>query len=394
MKGLFCYDGPLKKDKEGNYYGIALNNNTFSRYYSIASHLSVVINTKYMDEEFNRKKYSKINLDNFDVIPIPKILSFKGFLTKRRMIRKQLYEEINKADFVIARLPSLIGYESVEISERIGKPVLIEIVGCPWDSFWNHSLQGKIMAPYMYIRLKKISAKAKQVIYVTNEFLQNRYPTKGTSTNCSNVVLNRLDEKNLAKRLSKITSMNKLDKIIIGTTGAVNVRYKGQQHVIKALGELKKKGITKYEYQMVGGGDPSHLQRLAKKYDVINQVKFMGTLSHENVFEWLDNIDIYVQPSETEGLPRALIEAMSRGCPSIGSDAGGIPELLESSYLFQHGVNTTQNLCRILFNMNKRSMCVQAKINFEESKKYERNIIEKRRREFLTQFKASITTNL
>jgi len=51
----------------------------------------------------------------------------------------------------------------------------------------------------------------------------------------------------------------------------------------------------------------------------------------------LDDVDIYIQPSRQEGLPRALIEAMSRGCPAVGSTAGGIPELLSPECLHQPG---------------------------------------------------------
>jgi glycosyltransferase involved in cell wall biosynthesis len=36
-------------------------------------------------------------------------------------------------------------------------------------------------------------------------------------------------------------------------------------------------------------------------------------------------------PSRTEGLPRALVEAMARALPSVGSAVGGIPELLDES---------------------------------------------------------------
>ena len=49
--------------------------------------------------------------------------------------------------------------------------------------------------------------------------------------------------------------MQKSSKIVIGTAAAVNVKYRGQQYVIEALGELKKQGITNYEYHLVGGGE-------------------------------------------------------------------------------------------------------------------------------------------
>jgi glycosyltransferase involved in cell wall biosynthesis len=42
--------------------------------------------------------------------------------------------------------------------------------------------------------------------------------------------------------------------------------------------------------------------------------------------------DIYCQPSRSEGLPLAIMEALMAGLPVIGSDVGGIPEAVETGY--------------------------------------------------------------
>src|SRR5699024_751834 len=151
---------------------------------------------------------------------------------------------------IIARLPSSIGELAIRYAKKYNKPYLVEVVACPWDSLWNHSIIGRIMAPYSYLKMKRSVRNATYAVYVTNSFLQRRYPNKGYMTNCSNVALKEYDEESLQKRINKINEMNN-NKVIIGTTAAVNVKSKGQQYIIKALGILKKQGISKYEYQLV-----------------------------------------------------------------------------------------------------------------------------------------------
>ena len=81
---------------------------------------------------------------------------------------------------------------------------MIELVGCAWDSFWNHGLAGKILAPYLFMRTKREVKRAPFVVYVTSEFLQKRYPTRGVNTNISNVKLNKQNPEDLARRIEKI----------------------------------------------------------------------------------------------------------------------------------------------------------------------------------------------
>ncbi len=47
----------------------------------------------------------------------------------------------------------------------------------------------------------------------------------------------------------------------------------------------------------------------------------------------LDSADLFVSPSRQEGVPRAMIEAMARGLPCIGSSVGGTPETLPQEFL-------------------------------------------------------------
>src|SRR5699024_6103659 len=106
---------------------------------------------------------------------------------------------------------------------------------------------------------KKTVKNADYAVYVTNEYLQNKYPNQRKTTNVSNVSLKEFDDSVFKKRLRKIKKSEN-DKIILGTAAAVDVVYKGQKYIIETLGKLKKEGITNYEYQLTGGGDQSFLK--------------------------------------------------------------------------------------------------------------------------------------
>lgn len=385
MRVLFCHDGPLRKDEDNNFYGISHNDETFKRYYTIAENLAVLIRVVDISEEAAQKRFSKITVNPIEIIACPNLSSIRGFLNNKKA--KAVIElEVIKSDYIVARLPSLIGFSAINYARKHNKPYLVEVVACPWDASWNHSLEGKIAAPYMYFSTKKRVKAAPYAVYVTNKFLQNRYPCAGKHVACSNVSLPDIDETVLEKRLAKIDSMPVDKPKIIGTIAAVNVRYKGQQYIIKALGKLKKEGIDNIEYHLVGAGDNSYLKSVAKKYGVETQVQFLGSIPHKEVFDWLDAIDIYVQPSRQEGLPRALIEAMSRGLPSFGAYTGGIPELLSEEFIFSNSYKNIDEICTILKKFDKESMHNQARINFGTSKLYAKEIIEKRRQDFFGLF--------
>ena len=153
--------------------------------------------------------------------------------------------------------------------------------------------------------------------------------------------------------------------------------------MIRSIAELKKEG-KKFEYHLAGGGDNAYLRALSIKLGVEEQLIFHGMLPHEKVFDFLDGIDIYVQPSKLEGLPRALVEAMSRACPALGTAVGGIPELLDRDCLFRAG--NVREITGLLKKLDKRKMEQWACRNFEKSKLYEREYLEQQRDKFIQFF--------
>ncbi|MFZ0256017.1 MAG: glycosyltransferase, partial [Gammaproteobacteria bacterium] len=150
---------------------------------------------------------------------------------------------------------------------------------------------------------------------------------------------------------------------------------------------LIKDRLPAFEFRVLGGGDKGPWEKLIRQFNIDGAVHLQGTLpSGEPVLSWLDDVDIYLQPSLKEGLPRALIEAMSRGCPALGSKVAGIPELLPSEVLHRPG--DAKQLAALMMHMvsSQDWRAAQAKRNFDVAKGYAKEILEPRRRAFWQRF--------
>jgi glycosyltransferase involved in cell wall biosynthesis len=384
MKLLFAHDHIFYKYNDQFYSSGGLSKEMLERYTAVFDEVTIISRQKHIKKYNDKLTLASTNRVNFVEVP-----NFKSLKSLHKIIKakKIINGQIQSCDALIARIPSSIGEMAINSANNLSKQYLVEVVACTWDAHWNHSVKGKIVAPFSYFKTKKLVKNAGLVVYVTNEFLQKRYPTKGKSVNCSNVALKEFNDEIIANRIAKIDRMCDEHKLILGTIAAVNVRYKGQQYIIEALGKLRKQGITNIEYRLVGGGDQSFLKHIANKNNVIDQVIFLGSMPHDKVFNWLESVDIYVQPSRQEGLPRALIEAMSCGLPSFGANTAGIPELLDSKYIFSNNKSNIEEICKILRSFNQETMKNQAVRNYSEAKKYDKTIIEARRNKIFNELR-------
>lgn len=113
------------------------------------------------------------------------------------------------------------------------------------------------------------------------------------------------------------------------------IPHKGHVYLIKALASLRKNGLS-FPLDIAGAGpEKSSIRALAQAEGVSSQIRFLGHLDHRALMECYARgvYDLMVLPSsgtgsKAEGIPVSLMEAMAHGIPSIGTDAGGVPELI------------------------------------------------------------------
>jgi glycosyltransferase involved in cell wall biosynthesis len=302
------------------------------------------------------------------------------FFLHHRKIRKTIAEEIYKADVIAVRLPCVFGNMSIPVLRKKGKLFFVEQVGNAKEALWNYgSIAGKLCAHYSHWMNKKCTRKAPYVVYVAQK-LQRDYPTNGHTTVISNVIL---PEIMTAKDIRPDRFNSEVMKI--GLIGGFSVRFKGQDVLLKAISLLDEQVKKNIELYFVGVGDYTWLNQLAQQLNLSNNIKYMGALSHDDIFDFLRNLSLYIQPSLLEGMPRAMLEAMSVGCPVLASTVGGIPDVLVSGLLHKPGdYNRLAEQIKAFYN-DRNYLLKQACLSLERAIPFLKTTLTEKRERFFRQ---------
>ena len=146
------------------------------------------------------------------------------------------------------------------------------------------------------------------------------------------VIYNGIDESKFVP--AAVAEKNKIrkglglaGKQIIGINARVNAG-KGYETLMVAFKQVRAKFPDTYLIS-VGGGNPyiqKKINSLVIKLGLSDQVRFLGEWDRGKTPDFYKAIDIFTLPSETEGLPLTIIEAMLSGLPVVATSVGGIPE--------------------------------------------------------------------
>ncbi|PLK24408.1 glycosyltransferase [Novosphingobium sp. TH158] len=389
MRLLFAHDNRFIRLGDDVWSAGQFGAEGWQRYLDHASRMTVVAREQLMPDQ-PLDQLARSSRDRVAFHFFRDLSNLRGLLLRRSAALDEMRTLVRAHDAVVARMPSEIGHLAVAAARIERKRCWVEIVGCPSESLRHHGgLRARFYAPLAAARLRAVSRRAEHASYVTADFLQRRYPTGATNVlSVSDVLLPASDIRVLQDRLVRIAAQPADAPLKIGMIGALQNKNKGLQVLLHALARVRDR-MPPVRLRVVGQGDLDAWRNVAQSLGLGDLTVFEGNIAQPaDVFGWLRSIDLYVQPSLTEGLPRALIEAMCQACPAIGSSAGGIPELLPGPDLVAPGNANALGELLARRVADPSWMARSAQRNWEKAQSFETSVLEPVRQAFWQRFLA------
>ncbi|SCG78676.1 glycosyltransferase [Micromonospora humi] len=304
---------------------------TWQRYLAVFDRVRVV--ARVLDQPVAPGGAAPVNGEGVEVCAVPHYVGPLEYVRHRMAITQSLQATATTTDAVILRMPSPIGALVASARTRHRLPYAVEVIGDPYDVFApgvdRHPLRPLLRHHFAH-SLRRHCRSAVAVAYETERALQNRYPA---GPDAPSLAVSSVDLPGSAFTAPRHESDFATPPTLV-SIGTLERLYKGVDTLIDAVGLLTRAGFPVRVVHVGTGRYRAHLEHLAVRRGIIDRFTFAGWVpTTEGLQARLDAADLFVMPSRTEGLPRALLEAMARGLPAIASAVGGIPELLPADDL-------------------------------------------------------------
>lgn len=182
------------------------------------------------------------------------------------------------------------------------------------NSYENYSFRNKILYSVNFIFIAK-------VVYCSSSSFKS-FPKFFTNITKSTTINNGVNLSEIRKIPGKDFSDKKIDVVFVG-------RFVDVKNIHNTVMLLSKFNNLKIHFV----GDGPYFEEISKKYENRNFV-FHGRVKRRKVYEILANSKYFISLSKTEGLPIALLEAISLGCIPIVSDINPHREILTNEEPF------------------------------------------------------------
>lgn len=355
----------------------SLNYSFWARYLDVFDEVHLLVRAQTVAEPPMR--WNRASGPGIQAYPIPYFVGPAEFVKSYSLIKQTILQALDHTEAVMLRLPCAIGGEvhRLLVSRR---PYGVEVVADPYNTFSPNAVKHPLRPFFRWWfthTLKQQCANACAAAYVTEYALQRRYPPAkdAFTTHFSSINLPSAAIADCSRQFFNAKSSSLL--IFVGT---LDQFYKAPDILIQAVKICAQRGFDLRLNILGDGKHKAELEQSVFDLGLTEQISFLGHLSLDSMVRaQLDKADLFVLPSRQEGLPRAMIEAMARGLPCIGSNVGGIPELLASEDTVAPGdvVALANKICEVLEQPSR--MVEMSARNLEKAKDYNNDVLCQRR---------------
>ena len=374
MKTLIVTCAHFYRDAEGIYYTPSVHDNVFFQRYLKVFDQVRVIGRCFPATISSTEKMLKVSGPGIEVYPLPWYQGMKELLRKSIGIIKTLRHAADGCECIVYRIPQVESYLAGFFMKTRKKPFAVEVVADPVDWTMLHWF-GKNINIYL---LRFMVRHADCVSYVRMG-LNQRYPAgkRAFVTEYSSIELPD-------SALHTPKQYQSMDNIrLIHVANAIANETKGHKVLMDAVKICRDEGCPA-SVTFIGDGEKiPEFTEYAKAIGIEDAIRFAGRISdRDEMLCLLNQADLMVFPSETEGLPRVIIEAAAAGLPCLASRVGGIPDLLEEQYMFEPK-DAKGYADKIIFLKNHpNELSEMSKQNIEVAKRYVSSRLTPRRSAF------------
>jgi glycosyltransferase involved in cell wall biosynthesis len=271
----------------------------------------------------------RLDFTGVRLVGLPDYRGPSEYWRHRRTIRRIAQRALGEVDGIILRAPGMTSSVVWSLARRSGQAFGVEVVGDPWDALAPGAARHPLRRIFRWLfrdHLRRQCREASATAYNTETGLRRRYPPSPGrfTTSYSCIELARDHVRSAARQ--DFPARGPYRVITVASFASL---YKAHDVVLKALAEAVTAGSDVHGVFVGDGTHRPAMERLSGALGLTHRVRFLGELpAGDAVRAELDRAHLFVLPSRADTLPRAMIEAMARGLPCIGSTVGGMPDLL------------------------------------------------------------------
>jgi len=304
----------------------------------------------------------------------------------------RIWRVVRKSDVLLLRFPGNLSLIAMLMCRLTGKAFSTEVVADPADYFSESASRHPLrkMARAVDCWATRSAAKhGRTARYVTTEALQASYPPREPSHSFGFSDVYLPDRILIGDHSHASSSDEPSDHVFsIVNVAMMHNESKGHSHLLYAVAALRGRGMN-ICLTLVGDGVlRPDLEKLSARLGLGDCVRFTGALDGESVLRTVKAHSLFALPSLQEGMPRALLEAMSLGAAVVASRVGGVAEVLEPVSLVPPADSAALGERISYFALNAQFRADQKRRNRKTARRFRFSELQKRYRHYCEALKA------